>query len=117
MTGLVSYRAGLCAEDSVERHYRGPGRGLAARRWRGKSGEIDLIIRDGGALIFVEVKKARSHAQAAERLSYRQRSRICNSAREFLAGEPSGQDTDCRFDVALVDATGRVEILPNAFAA
>ncbi|QCO56412.1 hypothetical protein EOK75_12110 [Pseudorhodobacter turbinis] len=116
MSGLTSYHAGLAAEDAVERHYRDAGHVLAAMRWRGKSGEIDLIMRDGAAVIFVEVKKARTHAEAASRLSPRQMGRIYASAAEFLAGEPAGQDTESRFDVALVDSYGRIEILENAFA-
>jgi putative endonuclease len=117
MTGYVSYRAGLAAEDAVERFYADAGQVVCERRWRGKSGEIDLIARQGNSVIFIEVKKASSHAVAAERLSRAQMTRICRAATEFLAGEPRGQDTDCRFDVALVDAVGQVEILENAFAA
>ncbi|MDZ4096887.1 MAG: YraN family protein [Paracoccaceae bacterium] len=117
MTGLVSYRSGLAAEDAVARLYSRSGRPIAATRWRGQSGEIDLIARDGAEVIFIEVKKAATHALAAARLSSRQMGRIYASAAEFLAGEPAGQNTDSRFDVALVDALGRIEIVPNAFAA
>ena len=88
----------------------------AWRRWRGAGGEIDLIAEDGEGLIFIEVKKARSHAQAAERLSRRQIDRIHASAAEYLGRMPLGQLTDCRFDVALVDEGGRVEIIENADA-
>ena len=35
------------------------------------------------------------------------------TAAEFLAGEPRGQGTDVRLDVALVDASGRVRIVEN----
>ncbi len=116
MTGLVSYRAGLAAEEAVARHYSDTGRALVASRWRGKSGEIDLVLRDGTSVIFVEVKKAATHAEAALRVTSRQMARIYASASEFLAGEPNGQNTDCRFDVALVDSFGRIEVLENAFA-
>lgn len=117
MSGLVSYRAGLAAEAAVAQLYARSGRAIAATRWRGSAGEIDLIARDGAEVIFIEVKKSRSHAEAAEHLSQRQMARIYASASEFLAGEPTGQNTEARFDVALVDAVGRIEILENAFAA
>ncbi len=116
MSGLVSYRAGLAAEEAVARHYADAGRVMAASRWRGVSGEIDLIVRDGSAIVFVEVKKAATHAEAALRLTSRQMARIYASASEFLAGEPAGQATESRFDVALVDSYGRIEVLENAFA-
>jgi putative endonuclease len=116
MSGLVSYRAGLAAEDAVSRRYTDAGQNLAAARWRGASGEIDLIMRDGAAVVFVEVKKAATHAEAALRVTSRQMARIYAAAAEFLAGEPAGQATECRFDVALVDSYGRIDVLENAFS-
>jgi len=53
----------------------------------------------------------------AERVSARQMKRLFDCASVFLAGQPRGQDSDSRFDVALVDATGKVEIVENALAA
>ncbi|MFC3118369.1 hypothetical protein ACFOHS_09490 [Jhaorihella thermophila] len=41
--------------------------------------------------------------------------RICASAAQFLDGEPDGQLTNVRFDVALVDRSGAFEIIENAF--
>lgn len=116
MKGAVSYHAGRVAESQVALLYSRSGCQIAARRWRGTSGEIDLIARDGAGVIFVEVKKSRTHALAAEHLSHRQMARIYTTAAEFLSGEPSGQATFARFDVALVDGTGRIEIIENAFA-
>ncbi|SEN37095.1 putative endonuclease [Pseudorhodobacter antarcticus] len=115
MSGLVSYHAGLAAEAAVARHYADAGRVLAATRWRGRSGEIDLVMREGAAVVFIEVKKAATHAEAALRLTSRQMARIYASASEFLAGEPAGQNTESRFDVALVDSYGRIEVVENAF--
>jgi putative endonuclease len=117
MSGLRSYHAGRVAEDQVAARYLRAGRTICARRWRGQSGEIDLIARDGAQVIFIEVKQARNFARAAESLSSRQMSRILSAASEFLADEPAGDLTDCRFDLALVDGQGRIEVLENAFAA
>lgn len=115
MTGQTGYLAGLSAEDQVAVRYARTGCTVVAKRWRGSGGEIDLILRDADCLIFVEVKKSRSHARAAERVLPRQMQRICAAASEFVADEPMGQDTEMRFDVALVDASGQIEILENAF--
>ncbi len=117
MSGARSYHAGLSAEAAVARHYERGGRQIAATRWRSAAGEIDLVARDGAEVIFIEVKQSRSHAEAALHLSPRQMARISASASVFLAGEPAGQDTAARFDVALVDGQGRIEIIENAFAA
>jgi len=115
MSGLVSYHAGLAAEGSVERFYADAGHEITRRRWRGSGGEIDLIVRDGDGLIFIEVKKSKNFARAAERVSQRQMQRIYASAAEFLADEPNGQDTDARFDVALVNGVGEIKVIENAF--
>jgi putative endonuclease len=115
--GRMSFHAGLAAEDQVSQLYDRSGRPVIARRWRGSVGEIDLIAREGDVVVFIEVKKSATHAQAAEHLTYRQQQRIMATASEFVGGEPRGQLTDMRFDVALVDALGRIEIIENALAA
>lgn len=115
LCGRAAYEDGRAAEADVARHYARLGRPIAAERWRGSAGEIDLIARDGAALIFIEVKKAETHAWAAERLTPRQMDRIYAAASEFIAAEPAGQLTEVRFDVALVDALGRIDIVENAF--
>jgi putative endonuclease len=114
VSGSVAWHSGFAAEESVATDYARRGHPTAFRRWRGAAGEIDLIAQNGDGLIFIEVKKARTHAEALERLSARQIGRIHASAAEYLDRMPRGQLTDCRFDVALVDAVGRIEILENA---
>jgi len=114
MSGTVSYHSGVAAEEAVARLYSRSGHRIAARRWRGAGGEIDLIATDGPATVFIEVKKADTHAQAAERLGSRQIGRIYDTASEYMGTLPEGQLSPVRFDVALVDATGRIEVLENA---
>ena len=115
--GRTSFHAGLAAEDQVSQLYDRSGRPVIARRWRGSIGEIDLIAREGDVVVFIEVKKSTTHAMAAEHLTYRQQQRIMATASEFVGREPKGQLTDIRFDVALVDAMGHIEIIENALAA
>lgn len=122
MTGLArhhrgrrSHHAGQAAEQRIAQDYERRGFAIARRRWRGKRGEIDLIVRDGTGLIFVEVKQSRSLSRAAESLSPRQMQRIYTSAEEFMGSEPAGSLTEARFDVALVDGQGDMQIIENAF--
>ncbi len=116
MSGARSYHAGLAAESSVIRQYVAAGLTLAAHRWRGQSGEIDVIARDGDTVVFIEVKQSKTHALAAEHLTAHQFGRIYRAAEEFVAGEPRGSLTEVRFDVALVDGQGVIEIRENAYA-
>lgn len=113
--GKTANLAGAAAEDSVAQHYGRRGVDVAHRRWRGAGGEIDLIARDGDSVVFIEVKKSGSFAQAAMRLGQRQMQRLCAAAAEFVAGEPRGQLTNMRFDLALVNSVGAVQIIENAF--
>ncbi len=117
LRGRTAFLAGMAAEDQVSRLYDCSDRPVIARRWRGSIGEIDLIAREGDTVVFIEVKKSTSHAAAAEHLTYGQMQRIMATASEFVGGEPLGQNTDMRFDVALVDAQGVIEIIENALAA
>ncbi|RME18849.1 MAG: hypothetical protein D6801_00280 [Alphaproteobacteria bacterium] len=116
MSGETSYLAGIAAENSVAAEYERRGHTIAARRWRGSRGEVDLILRNGDGLIVVEVKKARDFARAAARLTRRQLERIYGAVSEFLAGEPKGLMTELRLDVALVDGAGRMQIIENFWA-
>lgn len=114
MSGTVNYHAGLAAEQAVAAQYLRSGHRLLGHRWRGKGGEIDLILEKAGACIFVEVKKSRTFQRAAESLGGRQVNRIMRSAEEFLARRPEGTLTPARVDVALVNALGEIQVLENA---
>ncbi|WP_232844988.1 YraN family protein [Paracoccus onubensis] len=103
------------AEDRVASRYNAQGYDILARRWRGRAGEIDLICQIGDCLVFVEVKSSRSHACAGERLSRRQMDRICRAACEFCGDRSAGLLSEMRFDAALVDASGRIDVIENAF--
>ena len=111
----VSYHAGQAAELQIANDYERRGFSILHRRWRGVGGEIDLIARNADGLVFIEVKKSASFDSAAARISRRQMDRICASAAQYLESEPDGQLTNVRFDAALVDASGAVQIVENAF--
>lgn len=113
--GAVAAVSGLLAEDRVAADYETRGYNMLARRWRGKAGEVDLICQRGGCLIFVEVKSAPTHAEAGQRLFRKQMDRICMAACEFCGDRPAGLLSEMRFDAALVDAMGRIEVIENAF--
>ncbi|WP_299609318.1 YraN family protein [uncultured Tateyamaria sp.] len=115
--GRVSYLAGMAAEEIVERAYRNAGYVLAAERWRGRRGEIDLIFSTIKGVVMVEVKASKTFASAAAHVTPAQVKRLYATADEYLATLPDGALTDVRFDVALVDQTGMLDIHENAFAA
>ena len=113
MTSRSAHHTGLAAEEAVLALYRAEGAWPLAVRWRCLEGEIDLILRVGPTIVFVEVKARRAHAAAAEAISPAQWRRLHAAASRFLA-EAGDPNAICRFDVALVDRAGGIERLENA---
>ena len=114
--GKRAYNSGLAAEDRAIALYTAAGLRLLESRWRGKSGEIDLILADGDEIVFAEVKQARTHDAAIASLRPAQMRRIHAAGSEYLAHCPKGQLTDVRFDLAVVDGAGRCSIMEGMFS-
>lgn len=113
--GRMAYHAGLAAEELVARHFKRKGHRIAAQRWRGQLGELDLIVEDGDAFIFVEVKQSRDFDTALSHITPAKVRRLYATVEEYLGSLSNGSLIDLRFDVALVDGKGDVQILENAF--
>jgi putative endonuclease len=109
-----SHYAGLVAEECAARRYQADGGRVRAARWRCPEGELDLVVELPSEIVFVEVKARRGHADHAVRaVSPRQWARIGAAATRYLAEHTDGT-TPCRFDLALVDGSGRLERIENA---
>ena len=115
-TGKVSYHSGQAAELQVARHYEGDGWRVLERRFKSAAGEIDLALHRNDTVLFVEVKRARTHGIAASRISLQQITRINQSAKIFVDEHLSGQNFEMRLDAALVDQKGEIQIFPDALA-
>ncbi len=111
--GATSHHNGLAAEDCAARHYANLGFPLVAKRWRGDSGELDLVFENGDGFVIVEVKSAKSHEQARSRFGAQQIQRVCQTAQQFIGDCPHGLNTEIRIDLATVDGTGQVETIEN----
>ena len=74
---------------------------LLVRNFRGKTGEIDIIARDGAHLIFLEVRARSNRAfnTAAGSVDRRKQQRIVRTAQLFLQRHPELANMPCRFDV------------------
>ncbi len=111
MHSALAHHSGHAAEETAARRYLADGARLRASRWRCPEGELDLVVEFPGEIVFVEVKARRAHDAGA--VSARQWARIGAAATRFLAEETDGA-TACRFDLALVDRSGRLERIENA---
>ncbi len=87
----------LCGYRCVDRRYRRPG------------GEIDLVMRQGNLLVFVEVKTRGPGALAPPEawLSAGQQRRLRRLALQWLSEHEGQARGDLRFDVVAVEYEGR----------
>lgn len=90
---------------------------ILGRRVRTPLGELDLIAEQGGLVAVIEVKRRTTAAEAAFSVTERQRRRIVAAAEAWLGAHTDAAPEGVRFDVLLVDATGRVRRIPDAFRA
>jgi putative endonuclease len=113
---LVRRRLGAAGEEAAAGWYSARGYEVVARNWRCREGEIDLIVRRGGTVVFCEVKARTSDAFGvpAEAVTRAKQQRLRRLAARWLAESAAGSAAEIRFDVASVLA-GRVEVIEAAF--
>lgn len=107
---------GAQAERQAAQYLQREGLMQVAQNYRGRFGEIDLIMREGATLVFVEVRLRRNadFGGAAASIDARKRQRIVRTAQQYLAG--LAELPPCRFDAVLIGRDG-VQWLKNAFEA
>lgn len=86
-----------------------------ARRFAAAGGEIDLIVRRGRTVAFVEVKARPTLEAAAVAIDARKRARMSRAARAWLARRPLAADLTLRADAVFVAPRRWPRHLPNAF--
>ncbi len=97
-----AYAQGHRAEHYAAWYLRLKGYGILARRWRSPSGEIDLVVRRGRCLAFVEVKYRPTLSDAAFALTPAQQTRIARTARDYMAAHPASAALQPRFDLVML---------------
>ena len=110
-------RIGHEAEQQAREYLQQAGLRFIAANVRYKVGEIDLIMRDGQTVVFVEVRSRRSMAWggAAASVDFRKQQRVQRAAQCWLqsrfarGGWPEG-----RFDVVAIEG-GQLTWIRQAF--
>lgn len=99
---------GRAAEDAALRYLQAKGCALVQRNYRCRLGEIDLVMRDGGSLVFVEVRARGSDAfgGAAASVGHGKQRRLSAAARHFLMTHPREARLPARFDVVAISGPG-----------
>ena len=96
-------RLGRLGEDRALDHLIGQGLVLIERNFLCKVGEIDLIMKQRGGLVFVEVRRraAAGFGGAAASVTPAKRRRLINAAQYYLLRYPD--PPPCRFDLVAID--------------
>jgi len=114
--GRRNHFSGIAAEETVARRYAWRGDEILGHRVRTPEGELDLVVKSGDVLVFVEVKKRSQRHLYDSPISRKQWDRLEKAALHYMVsvqGE-TGIHPVCRFDVALVAPDGSVDIVENA---
>lgn len=98
----AAFLRGVSAEGRASLYLAAKGYRTLARRWKSPSGEIDLVVKRGKLIVFVEVKARGNLDAAAFAVLPRQRKRITAAAEAWLATHPEHMSHDLRFDVVLI---------------
>ena len=107
---------GRIYEDIAVRYLEKQGYRILQQNYRCRYGEIDIIARNEGYLVFVEVKYRKSvdNTGAFEAVDIRKQKRICGVAKWYLMEKHIGENAKCRFDVVGIQGE-EIRVFKNAF--
>ena len=114
----MSLITGNRMEDQALNFLKKQGFKLLKRNFRTRMGEIDLIMLDQEALVFIEVRyrQHHSHGNALESVDFFKQQKLTRAAQSFLQRHPHHQNQPCRFDViAFSKDNNTPEWIRNAF--
>ena len=116
----ASQTLGTIGEELAFHYLAGRGYKILLRNYENSLGEIDLIAKEKGALVFIEVKTRRSDLMGtpAESVTRDKRHQIIKSAKYYLK-RYGIHNVPCRFDVVSIlmpeGEQPKIEIIENAF--
>ena len=119
-TNLTRRQLGDAGEDLAASALKRQGYKILERNYLTPLGEIDLIARQGKALVFIEVKTRRGERFGApqEAVSLGKQNKLRRLADYYLKQKRLGMEVLVRFDVVgiTISAEGpRVEVIQDAF--
>uniref|UniRef100_UPI00257D23D3 YraN family protein n=1 Tax=Thalassolituus sp. UBA2009 TaxID=1947658 RepID=UPI00257D23D3 len=88
-------------EQAAEHFLKRQGLKAVSRNYTIRGGEIDLIMRHGNVLVFVEVRYRANHihGSGAESITHHKQQRLLKTAQHYLQKHYGAAPPDCRFDV------------------
>ena len=115
---MTSSRKGLEGEIEASRYLEDNGYEILERRFRSGPGEVDIIVRKGDAVVFVEVKTwdVLGMESLERSIDSRKRGKIRKVASLFLLRHPELGGCRIRFDLIFLSRRmGKLDHWENAF--
>jgi putative endonuclease len=103
-------------ERRAAEYLKAQGYAIVERNFRCRTGEIDIIAREGEYLCFVEVKYRSGSGCGSpfEAVDYRKQRKILAVARYYMMCHALPTDTACRMDVVAIEGD-EITLIRNAF--
>jgi putative endonuclease len=116
----MSKKAGYLAEAYARDYLVSQGLQWHESNYHCRLGEIDLIMRDGDYLVFVEVRSRTSSAfgGAIESITYNKKQKLIKTASLYLLARKFQNKQAIRFDVLSIEGRApKISWIKNAFGA
>lgn len=113
--GRQAWTSGRRAERAAALLLMAKGFRVLSERYVCPVGEIDLVVRRGRLVAFVEVKARGDAKTAAEAITARQRARVARAAEAFLQVRPQLAGLDVRFDAVVIGRGGWPKHIADAW--
>lgn len=110
-------KTGACYEDMACRYLINKGYEIAERNFVTSRGEIDIIAKKDGVIVFCEVKYRRSErfGNPLSAVDFRKQKKISAAAMYYYARHGYDGEMPCRFDVIGIGAEDKIQHVENAF--
>lgn len=116
---ITSTEIGARYEMIARRYLERAGLRFVSSNIKFRGGELDLIMQDDDAWVFVEVRYRRNanFGNAIDSINWHKRQRLIYAAQRWLNQQQlCPETTNCRFDVLAITGN-QLQWLPNAFNA
>lgn len=115
MTNNIRQRIGRLGEEIAGQYLEGRGFEILGRNCRTPFGEWDIIARQAGELVMIEVRTARtiSYLHPSQSLSLKKQQHLRRAARFWMLNHPQFAKWPVRFDFITVVMTGQRQDRPE----
>lgn len=117
-----SVSRGKWAESIARDYLKDKGLELLDSNYRCPRGELDLVMRDGSIIVFVEVRYRQSgdYGSGADSVTEIKQQRMIATAQHYLQHTAGSESVSCRFDVVSISRNPKnpeIDWIKDAFDA